>query len=475
MAAPNKRVYVQFVPRQRCMGPPVTRLLARRMPLKAALLTVFPSTDFAAQLLSPASVETGNGASGSCGASGSDEQTASASTGADEQTASASTGADEQTASASTGFEQAAVEMEAMGIPRSCAGTARAEIWVQKLHLDLRQRVEDALDSCTLKPPNDADHPLVLSVYFFPANLTMSIDVGINNLAIWIGQVHENGEMAETVAKTAAEEEEGSEEGSEAGDVTEEEACADAPVFVQAPLFTTIYWACHDVVQEMELDWDNVNTRSISECCDLLADFLHEQFPRKWYAQMRNILIEQQPTNMRMGNAAKNLKMRNCGETIRQVFRRLAPRARITWVSPQTKLKLLTLPPGVAEKKASKRYSIHKKAATAHVEEHLCSIPAVGKQKKDDFADALLQSLAWHKTQRDLRVEEQEKATKRVTRKRAAAAKRAGVVARAAARARKAKAKAETKAKKKVKPKKAKKRKAAASPSPKQSPRGRSI
>jgi hypothetical protein len=305
----------------------------------------------------------------------------------------------------------------------------------------------------------DADHPLIISHASFRGDLTMSIDVGINNLAIWIGRLHprptttlgletqgiESRETQgfgtqglgtletqglgtqglETLETQGLEtlETQGLETTSKAGNnetttnkasneqTTTDKASNEKASVEAASLhrFETLWWQCVDVPVCMGVgaQWVNVNDRSITECCDLLADyFTGGVFDTSWFPRLKTILIEQQPASLHVGAAAKNFKMMNCAQTMRQTFRRLAPEALQHWVSPQKKLVLVraSLPPA-AELKAMKngaRYTLHKRAGVAFVTQQLATdIPSVGNHKQDDYADALLQALAWHSTHQD--------------------------------------------------------------------------
>jgi len=296
----------------------------------------------------------------------------------------------------------------------------------------------DEAIQCTQTGENAA-HPLVLSYAVFHGDLTMSIDVGITNLAIWIGKLHprppapSSSESAAapsssepTAAPSSSESAAAPSSSSAAPSSSEPTAAPSSSESSSEPAaappssessseptaahkFDTMWWQCVDVPAAMGVaeQWGNINDRSITDCCDLLADyFTGGTFDAAWFPRLKTILIEQQPASLHMGSAAKNFKMMNCAQTMRQVFRRLAPEAVLHWVSPQKKLVLVrsVLPPA-AELKAMKngaRYALHKRAGVSFVTDHLgTTIPSVGNHKKDDYADALLQALAWHVTLQD--------------------------------------------------------------------------
>ena len=278
----------------------------------------------------------------------------------------------------------------------------------------------DEAIQCTQTGENAA-HPLVLSYAVFHGDLTMSIDVGITNLAIWIGKLHprppapSSSESAAAPSSSSAAPSSSEPTAAPSSSESSSEPAAAPPSSesssepTAAHKFDTMWWQCVDVPAAMGVaeQWGNINDRSITDCCDLLADyFTGGTFDAAWFPRLKTILIEQQPASLHMGSAAKNFKMMNCAQTMRQVFRRLAPEAVLHWVSPQKKLVLVrsVLPPA-AELKAMKngaRYALHKRAGVSFVTDHLgTTIPSVGNHKKDDYADALLQALAWHVTLQD--------------------------------------------------------------------------
>ena len=293
---------------------------------------------------------------------------------------------------------------------------------VQKLRLPVHTTIQTAVHSCTDKKAGTSDNPLVLVYTYATGDLILSIDVGVNNLAIWVGKIDTRDVVDDTTV---------------------------------AQSFETVFWDCVNVPTVLGLDWPNVNKESIGNCADAISNYLKEQFPEDlgtgrgtgteiWTTEtggasaspvlsdIRYLLVEQQPMNPRTSAhmAVRNLKMMTCAHVIRRTLGSLCPDAIFAWVSPQRKIKLVpVLDPEMGAKtkgmKTSVAYGIHKKESVKCVENTLAVIPRRKGQKKDDYSDSILQALAYFYLTGLIQIEEERKATNRVARAVKAALKKA--------------------------------------------------
>ena len=193
----------------------------------------------------------------------------------------------------------------------------------------------------------------------------LSIDVGLCNLALWYGdmEVQPDGTVCQT----------------------------------------TVEWRVVNVVHATGRVWEDVTKHNITECCDVMDEYLsspHFVVPRSDAVDL--VLIEQQPTNTRFGPKGKKgvpqVRMFGVSLTMRQTLKRMFPGAYMAGLV-SAKLKLQLLPQDVKERAKSetdarKRKNIHKKE-TINIVEKMANLPADQGSKRDDLADCWLQARAW--------------------------------------------------------------------------------
>jgi hypothetical protein len=210
--------------------------------------------------------------------------------------------------------------------------------------------------------------------------------------------------------------------------------------------FTTEHWGCDDVFAITGTDVSSAP--SIAECCRAMSMYMEHHFPGR-LRRPDLLLIEKQPSGCGFGrgNATMNLKMKVLSHVIQVSLERqyngdaTRPPLVAEFVDPKLKLKLIpeaffertaraqaarrrkpksktptpslaaflqqpTAPdvvdtaaaappaPDKAAAKKKQKYKLNKGVSVAYTQS-LTAIPAGKGQKKDDFADCLLQALAW--------------------------------------------------------------------------------
>ena len=250
----------------------------------------------------------------------------------------------------------------------------------------------------------------------------LSIDVGVRNLAMWVGTMN-------TV------------------DLRQ----------------TTDVWRVVDVVDHLNLQWPSLNDHSIPECCDAVDAYWASQechVPPNTVIDV--ILIEQQPVNTCFKGAGggagagagagaasqqqgvSQIRMFGVSLTMRQTLRRMFPKAYMAdFVSAKLKLHLLddeTKAAAKAEKHRGKRRKLHKERTIAIVKS-LAEVPQDQGCKLDDLADCWLQARAWLHVRRGLQLKraarEQRARVAQANKEAAEAKRREAVVKRQAAEVKK--------------------------------------